>query len=337
MNKFLEPNILALAALSAAASFSCAPVFAQVDPSQMVDAFQNANGKFEGFRRSGAKGVCATAEFIGSAEGRALSTSSAFNGKPVPVIARFSIGGGNPRAADNAKSQRNMALEFDLPGGESWQMGNISAPIFGAVTPQQMLGRLVSLTPDAETKKPDAAKVKEFADANPEVLLQGKYFASQPVPASFGKVNFWGVHAFAFVNAAGSKQYGKWVFEPVGGTQGLSDEEAKAKGPDFLFDELRQRVAAGGVAFDFNLQLAQAGDKLDSAITPLPEERKKVTLGRLTVKAVSPDATGACLTINFNPMVLPKGVEASADPMLAARAAPYAVSLGRRLVEGPKQ
>ena len=89
--------------------------------------------------------------------------------------------------------------------------------------------------------------------------------------------------------------------------------------------------------FDFNLQLAQAGDKLDSAVTPLPDDRKKVTLGRLTVKAVSPDATGACLTINFNPMVLPKGVEASADPMLAARAAPYAISLGRRLVEGPKQ
>ena len=42
-------------------------------------------------------------------------------------------------------------------------------------------------------------------------------------------------------------------------------------------------------------------------------------------------------SINYNPMVLPKGVEPSADPMLAARAAPYAVSLGRRLVEGAKQ
>ena len=36
-------------------------------------------------------------------------------------------------------------------------------------------------------------------------------------------------------------------------------------------------------------------------------------------------------------MALPKGVEASADPMLAARAAPYAVSLGRRLAEGARQ
>ena len=139
------------------------------------------------------------------------------------------------------------------------------------------------------------------------------------------------------MDAAGRKQLGKWIFEPVGGTQGLSDDEAKAKGSDFLFDELRQRVAAGAVAFDFNLQLAQAGDKIDSAVTPLPDERRKVTLGRLTIKAVSPDATGPCLAITYNPMVLPKGVEPSADPMLAARAAPYAVSLGRRLGEGPKQ
>ena len=337
MNTFSsKPALMPLALAGALAALS-APALAQVDPGKMVDTFERVGGKFDGFRRSAAKGVCATAEFIGSAEARALSVSSAFSGKPVPVIARFSIGGGNPKAPDNARSQRNMALQLDLPDNETWLMGNISAPVFGAVAPEQLHGRLESLVPDPETKKPNPDKVKAFADANPEVLMQAKYFAGQPVPASFGKVNYWGVHAFAFVDAQGKKQWGKWIFEPVGGTQGLGDEEAKAKGPDFLFDDLRQRVAAGNVAFDFNLQLAQPGDKLDSAVTPLPEDRKKVTLGRLTIKAVAPDATGPCVVVNYNPMVLPKGVEPSADPMLAARAAPYAVSMGRRLTEGAKQ
>lgn len=172
--------------------------------------------------------------------------------------------------------------------------------------------------------------------ANPEVLLQGRYFASQPVSASFGSINYWGVHAFAFVNAQGAKRFGKWIFEPVGGVQTLSDDEAKAKGPTFLFADLRQRAAAGQVAFDFNLQLAQPGDRLDSAVTPLPDDRRKVTMGRLTIKSVSADATGPCVAITYNPIVLPKGVEASNDPMLSARAAPYAVGLGRRLVEGAK-
>jgi catalase len=337
MSNSLHARRFVLSAMACAATGFSLPSVAQVDPNQMVDAFETAGGKFPGFRRSGAKGICATAEFVGNAQGRALSVSSAFSGKPVPVVARFSVGGGNPKAPDNAKSQRNLALQFELPNGEVWQMGNISAPLFGASTPEQMLGRLTSQAPDAETKKPNPDKVKAFTDANPEVLLQGKYFASQPVPASFGKVNYWGVHGFGFVDANGKKQWGKWVFEPVGGTQGLSDDEAKAKGTDFLFDDLRQRVPAGGVAFDFNLQLAEAGDKIDSAITPLPDDRKKLTLGRLTIKSVAADASGPCLTITYNPMVLPKGVEPSADPMLAARAAPYGVSLGRRLGEGAKQ
>ena len=328
----------ALALFAFSQLFMVATINAQtVDPVKMVDAFEAAGGKFEGYRRSGAKGICATGEFVGSTDGRTLSTASAFSGQKIPVIVRFSVGGGNPKAVDNAKSQRNMALQFNLPGGETWQMGNISAPIFGSSTPTQLLGRLESLTPDPSTKAPNPEKVKAFAEANPEVLLQGKYFASQPVPASFASVNYWGVNAFAFVNSKGEKQFGKWIFEPTAGVLGLSDEEAKAKGPNFLFDDLRQRVKEGQVSFNFNLQLAEPGDRLDSATVPLPDSRRKVTLGILKVTAVSEDSAGACRDITFVPTVLPKGVEPSNDPMLAARAAPYAVGIGRRLSEGSKQ
>ena len=330
MHKMVLTAVAAATAALSLGALAQSPAAAPVDPNAFLNQFEATFGKFEGYRRSGAKGICATGEFVGTADARGLSTSSAFSGQPVPVVARFSVGGANPKAPDNTKGQRNMALQFNLPGGESWQMGNISAPVFGSSSPQQFLGRLASL-------QPDPAKVKAFADANPEVLLQGRHFASQPVPASFGAVNYWGVHAFGFVNAGGAKQFGKWIFEPVGGVQGLTDDEAKAKGPSFLFDDLRQRVKDGKVAFNFNLELAQPGDRIDSATVPLPEGRKKVNLGVLKITSVAEDAGGACLTITYNPMVLPKGVEPSADPMIAARAAPYAVGLGRRLTEGPKQ
>jgi len=310
---------------------------APVDPTTFVNQFEATGGKFAGYRRSGAKGICASGEFMGSADAKALSSASVFSGKSVPVVVRFSVGGGNPNAPDNAKTQRNLSLQFNLPDGERWMMGNISAPVFGSSTPQQLLALLVSRQADPVTKAADPAKVKAFNDANPEVLLQGRHYASQPVPASYGSVNYWGVHAHGFVNASGTKQFGKWIFEPVGGLQGLTDDEAKAKGANFLFDDLRQRVKDGKVAFNFNLELAQPGDRLDSATVPLPEGRKKVNLGVLKITSVSEDGGGPCLTTNYNPMVMPKGVEASADPMLAARAAPYAVSLGRRLVEGAKQ
>lgn len=216
-------------------------------------------------------------------------------------------------------------------------MGNISAPVFGASTPEQFLPLIASRQPEPVTKMADPAKVKAFNDANPEILLLPKYLASQPVPASYASINYWGVNAFGLVNSTGVTQFGKWVFEPVTGVQGLSDEEAKAKGAQFLFDDIRERVKDGKVAFNFNFELAQAGDKIDSATTPLPEGRKKVNLRRLKVISVASDAGGACLTTNYNPNVMPKGVVPSADPMIAARAAPYAISLVRRLTEGAKQ
>ena len=333
---FSLPAIAAwLLTLSATAQVN--PATVAVDPSTFVNQFEATAGKFEGYRRSGAKGICASGEFVGTSDARALSTASVFSGKPVPVVVRFSVGGANPKAPDNAKSQRNLALQFNLPDGERWMMGNISSPVFGASSPQQLLDLLVSRQPDPTTKVADPAKIKAFNDANPEILLQGKHFASQPVPASFGSVNYWGVHGHGFVNASGTKQFGKWIFEPVGGLQGLTDDEAKAKGVSFLFDDLRQRVKEGKVAFNFNLELALPGDKIDSATAPLPEGRKKVNLGILKVTSVSEDGSGPCLTTNYNPLVMPKGVEPSSDPMLAARAAPYAISLGRRLGEGAKQ
>ena len=310
---------------------------ANPDPTEMVNQFERTSGKYEGFRRSGAKGICAMGEFVGSAEGRNISISSAFSGNVVPVIVRFSIGGPNPKAADNTKSQRNLALQFNLPGNEFWQMGNISSPMFGFTTPEQLFGRLQSLQADPITKAADPVKVKAFADANPAVLIQGKYFASKAVPASYVSTNYWGVHGFGFSNASNQKVWGKWVFEPIEGVQTLTDEEAKAKDPNFLFDELRQRVAAGKASFNFNLEIAEAGDILDNATIPLPEGRKKVTLGVLKVVSVSPDNTGPCLNITFDPNIMPKGVEGAPDPTLRARTASYAVGLGRRLVEGSRQ
>lgn len=313
------------------------PVHANPDPSKMVDQFEATSGKFDGFRRSGAKGICAMGEFIGSAAGRQISSASAFSGSSIPVIVRFSVGGANPKAGDNTKTQRNLALQFNLPNNEVWQMGNISAPVFGSSTPEQLFGRLQSLQPDPQTKVVDQAKVKAFVDANPEVLLQGKYYASQPVPASYVSTNYWGVHGFGFSNDKKEKVWGKWIFEPVGGVQTLTDEDAKTKGPNFLFDELRQRVTSGNAAFNFNLELAEPGDILTKATIPLPEGRKKLTLGVLKIVSVSTDGGGACLNVTFDPNRMPPGVEGAADPMLPARTAPYAISLGRRLSEGAKQ
>ncbi len=299
-------------------------------PDKLVDALEGVFGK-QAARRSGAKGVCASGFFVGTPDGRALTRSAIFSGQEIPVIARFSVGGGNPKASDKGKSVRGMALKFSGPGSESWEMANISAPVFFVNSPENFVKFLEARRPDPATGRPDAAKVKAFNESHPDAKPQIDWLAKAPVPASYATVNYWGVNAFEFTTPARGKVFGKWVFEPANGQKGLSEDELKQLPDDFLADELRKRAARSGIAFDFNVQIAEQGDVVNDATVPLPAGRKVVTAGRLVIEKVEAGPGGACDKITFNPLILPKGVGPSADPTLTARPASYGISLGRRL------
>ena len=105
---------------------------------------------------------------------------------------------------------------------------------------------------------------------------------------------------------------------------------------DFLADDLRKRVAAAPVVFDFKVQLADKGGQLTDPTKVWPDSRTVLPAGQLVIDKVEPGASGACDKITFNPLVLLKGIKPSADPVLLARPAPYAISLGRRLTEASK-
>ena len=326
-------HVLKLSTIAVLAALA-APSYTQAAPSgpvELVDALEGVFGTQPGFRRSGAKGLCASGYFVANKDAASVSSASAFSGAQIPVVARFSIGGGNPKAPDKSKSARGLALQFNLPGGEQWLMANISSPVFSAATPESFMDFAIARKIDPATKKNDPAKIAASNAAHPDHMPQINWFANAGVPVSFGAVNYWGVHAFKFTNAAGQSQFAKWVFEPTTGQERFSDE-VLAKAPDaFLNDDLRSRVAKGPVEFNFKLQFAGSGDDLTNPTIVWPESRKTMTVGRLVINQVSNDGEGSCDPINFNPLVLPKGIEGSDDPVLKARVGSYAVSQGRRL------
>lgn len=321
--------ITSLALCATAAGFVPSAVAQAAAPDKLVDALEGVFGKHAA-RRSGAKGVCATGFFVGTPDGRTLSGSAIFSGQEIPVIARFSVGGGNPKASDKGKSVRGLALQFTAPG-ESWQMANISAPVFFVNSPENFVKFLEARRPDPATGRPDPAKVKAFNDSHPDSKPQIEWLAKAPVPASYATVSYWGANAFEFTTPSKKKVFGKWEFEPARGTQGLSDDQLKQLPDDFLADELRKRAASSNIAFDFKVQLAEPGDVVNDATIPLPASRKVITAGRLVIDKVEAGTGGACDAIAFNPLVLPKGIGPSADPTLTARPAAYGISLGRRL------
>ena len=117
----------------------------EVSAEQVVSALEATFGVTPGERRNHTKGTCATGEFVGRPEAATWSRSALFSGDPVPVVARFSLAGGNPKAPDTARSPRGMALEFRLPGGALQHMAMLNTPVFGAAQPATFLDLTVAM------------------------------------------------------------------------------------------------------------------------------------------------------------------------------------------------
>jgi catalase len=293
----------------------------------IVDALQKASGKHMA-RASGAKGVCVKGSFEPTPGAADLLAAKLF-AAPATMLGRFSMGGGNPKISDKTKPvTRGFAMRLDA-GGEAAEFAFVSAPVFSAKTPEQLLAFLEARFPGPDGK-PDPDKVKAFGAANPETTRQAAWLNARPVPQSYAGVNYWGVHAYTLTNAKGDAKVVKLKAVPAAGEQGLTEEELKAKPDSFYADELKDRLGKGPAAFDLVAILGEPGDPTDDPTAMWPEDsRKTVKLGTIKVAAIEPDAT--CDAGTFDPTILPKGIAGpEKDPMFAIRSPAYAISLSRR-------
>ena len=299
---------------------------AQATAQDLVDALNGVFGKHPGMRAAHTKGICVTGRFTPSPDAPQLSKAPQF-AKAVPIVGRFSLGGGNPNAPDTAQDNvRGLAIRFDLGNGANSDLVMISAPMFFVQTPELFVEFLQTVASG------DKDKLKAFLEAHPESTRQGAWLNSHPVPASYGGVDYWGVHAFTFSNAAGESRVIKYKAVPEAGELGLSTEQVKAKPADFYTDELKERLAKGPIGFDLTAILGQKGDPTNDPTLRWDNEddRAPKPLGKLMIDAIAPDAT--CSAFSFLPGNLPDGIAGPADdPVFAARSPAYVVSLIRRL------
>ena len=254
----------ALVALGLCGS-TVAGIAQQATPADLVDALNGVFGKHAGDRAAHTKGICLTGSFAPSAEAPKLSKATHF-AKEVPIRARFSLGGGNPNAPDNAQDNvRGLAVKFDLGNGASTDIVTISAPLFFVKTPELFVEFLKTIATG------DKDKLNAFFAAHPESTRQNAWLMSHPVPASYAGVAYFGVHGFTFTNAAGEQTLVKYKLIPEAGELGLTPDEAKAKGPDFYADELKERLAKGPVVFDLRRDHGRDGR---------PDQRSHAQMGR---------------------------------------------------------
>ena len=298
----------------------------------LVDAINDLSGRHPGRRAAHAKGTLCAGTFAPSAEASALTRAAHMQSEPVRVTVRFSNGSGDPDAPDGERRDgRGMAIKFYLPDGTTTDIVSITIPVFFVRDPEEFLGFTRARKPDPDTGEIDMEKIGAFISEHPATgaALQ-LVIPSLVPPRSYATCAFNSLHAFRLENAAGEGRFARYRIEPEAGEETMPDEELEDASPDYLQDEIRERLEREPVRFTLLARLAEEGDPLDDPTAAWPEEREAVELGRIELTELDTSRETGDDVLVFDPTRVTDGIECSDDPILHIRSHAYSVSVERR-------
>jgi catalase len=321
----LAAALLAHAILQAAPQSSNANDLSQ----QIFDTMVKVHDTQPRTRPVHAKGLVCDATFTPSHAAAAISSAAHFQSAKTLVTVRFSDGNPDPSIPDNSPNAfpRGIAIRFLLPGGDKTDIVAISHNGFIVGSGEEFLALQQSIVA-TDPSKPHPWPVEQFLGAHPRAL---KFVQDgKPTPDSFATESFFANNALVFVNKKGAKQPFRYQILPVAGSHYLDDAATASKSPDFLFDELKSRLAKNPVKFRLVAQLPNSGDSTSDSSLIWPADRKTVELGIITVTAVVADSDAAQKALAFDPTLLTDGIELSDDPLPTLRSLVYALSAMHR-------
>lgn len=305
----------------------------------LLQQFDQLFGLHAGFRAAHAKGMLLAGTFTPSPGAQRLTRAPHVTRPSTPVIVRFSNSTGLPQIPDSSPdaNPRGLAIRFNLAEHVHTDIVSHSIDAFPTRDGYEFLEFLKAVAasgPDVPSPKP----VEKFLGSHPAALAFVQ--APKPFPTSLARDTYFGVTAFAFINAAGEKRFGRYRIVPEQGNAYLTDAEAAALAPSYHYDELVERVAKDPIRFKILVQLAAPGDTTDDATVHWPESREVADLGTVALTQAVKDNAAQQKHIIFDPIPRVDGIEPSADPLLELRAAIYLLSGRRRraatLEEPPK-
>jgi catalase len=305
----------------------------RLTPDRMVAALSDRGGNPLGHRRNHSKGTCFTGTFEANGAGVRLSTAPMFAAGSYPVIGRFAIATGNPNAADASGRVRSMAIRVVTPDGQEWRSGINDSPMFVVATPQAFYEMTLTQDVDQATGEPNPAATEQFFATHPEAQPFAEWAKTAPWTDSWADRTYNSLNAFRFVNADGQSQLVRWSMQHTV-SEHFVDQAMLAKlGPDFLAQDLKQRLAQQPLSWHLVVTLAKPGDPSNDATKVWPADREHVDIGTLIVRQAQDEADGPCRDYNYDPTILPVGIEVSDDPLLPARSSAYAKSFDLRTAE----
>jgi catalase len=295
---------------------------------EVLQAFDDINGPQPGFRPAHAKGVLLTARFTPSPHAASLTRAPHLKQSSTPVTVRFSDATGLPAIPDNDPnaSPRGMAIRFHLAEHVHTDIIAHSVDGFPVRTAEDFLELLRAI----HASGPDAAKptpIEAFLATHPAALefIQ----TPKPVPVSFFSECYYAMNAYRFIDANGVSQYGRYRIRPEGASEYLDAEVAAKQTPNFLFDEIEEKLTKGPARMRIAVQVAAKDDVVNDSTVHWPKDRPEIEFGVLELMSVLPNNDAEQRHIIFDPIPRVDGIEPSDDPLLEPRAEIYLAS-GRR-------
>lgn len=300
---------------------------AKETPAQLVDALHSAFGDHH-VRAVHAKGIILEGKFIPAPEARKLSSAALFTVTSVPITVRFSDFTGIPDIPDTVDdaNPRGLAIKFRLADGSESDI--VSHSFNGCPTANS--DEFAELLRAIGKSGPNATKpttLDSFLASHP--IAKTFLTTQKPAPVSYATLSYFGVNSFSYVDSEGKKTFVRYRFVPKAGEQFLNAGDLKAKGPNYLKEEIATRVTAQPIQFDWYAQISGPGDVIENPAIAWPASRKLVKLGTLTVDSMAREQAKMDKALIFLPARVPSGIQA-ADPMIGLRNAAYPISFGGR-------
>ena len=296
-------------------------------PQKMVDAMYSAFGDNHS-RAVHAKGIMAVGTFQPAPEAASLTKAAIFAGGSVPILVRFSDFTGLPSIPDTTgdANPRGLAIKFEMADGSSADVIAHSFNGFPTATTGEFRELLLAIgASGAGATKPTALDAFLAAHPTAKTFLT----TQKPLPESYATLSYFGVNAFEFTDASGSRKFVRYRFVPVHGEAFLSDVALAEAGPNYLQTELPTRLAKAPTEFIWYAQIAEAPDMIGDPSIAWPEGRQLVKLGTLRIERMVSDPVATDKGTLFLPLNVPSGID-PADPMLGIRQGAYPLSFKHR-------
>src|SRR5438034_190203 len=231
---------------------------------ELLDALDALSGLHPGFRPAHAKGLMCSGTFTPSAEAAKLTRAPHVAAPSTPVTVRYSDGTGLPNIPDNDPARsgpRGIAIRFHVGDHAHTDIIAHSTNGFPVRTGKEFV-EFVHAVAKFGAGQPEALGAFLAAHPNAKRFVE----TPKPIPTSFAREAFFAVTSFKFTNAEGISRHGRFRIRPEAGTEYLSNDDAAAKSPNFLFDEIGERLARGPIRLGVFVQMAEPGDEVAEGI-----------------------------------------------------------------------